>query len=145
MKCKGLSYSYRVQFPVPLWHMTFSTLNTKGLNSSHTGEPRLARRKQQSCFIFIFCAMYMSFWRQTQFQIESFHKATHFSYDYKCACYKLQPLNTNFDRPSTESWEPIQTSFWTVQKELGRASCRQLGEHTGSTNNCWYNFILLPC
>lgn len=89
--------------------------------------------------------MYMYFWRQRQFWTESSHKTMHFSYDYKCACYKLPSLNINFDRPSTESWEPIQTSSWTVQKGLGRTSCRQLGEHTGSTNNCWQNFISLPC
>lgn len=48
----------------------------------------------------------------TTLKRETSHKPTHFSYDCKCACYKLQSLNMHFDRPSTKSSEPVPTSPW---------------------------------
>lgn len=97
----------------------------KGLSSPRTGEPRLARRKQQSCFVFPLCARHISLQRQTQTRAKSLHKSTHFP-------YSLNALVSSLTQTIPKNQEP-----WAARKGPGQASCRQLGEHTESPKNCW--------
>ena len=97
----------------------------KGLNSPRTGEPRLARRKQQSCFISLLCTMHV-FLKTGMKPNRELHKTTHLS-----AC-----KHTGYQCTLGLFWQT--TSCKLIAHPHLLSKLQAVRRAVESVNNCWY-------